>query len=290
MSAADRKSGKVTIVGAGPGSPDLITLRGLRALRRASVVFYDALVHPGLLMEAPAAARKIFVGKRRGCATFEQREINRRIVAEAKAGNEVVRLKGGDPFVFGRGGEEALACREAGIEFEIVPGVCSALGAASHAGIPLTHRSVSSSVAFVTARDETAGDRHERRLAELARSADTLVVFMGGSRLRSLADSLAAGGISRSASVAVISQATLESQKTVLGTVENIAERVEEARLAAPMLIIIGEVVNLAPALNWFERRLDCTPEALPVFRIPAGDGERDCDSSSWTGVTPGDP
>jgi uroporphyrin-III C-methyltransferase len=245
--------GKVFIVGAGPGSEDLITLRGLRALRQADIVLYDALVNPDLLSEAPAAARKVFVGKRCGQSSMEQREINRRLVSEAAAGRTVVRLKGGDPLVFGRGGEEALACEEAGIAFELVPGVSSALGAASYAGIPLTHRGVASSVAFITARDGSGSEEHQRRLAALASAAETLVIFMGGSRLGALAESLVAAGIPPSASVAVVSNATRNDQRTVLGAVDSIAAKVARARLTAPMLIIVGEVTNLSPALNWFE-------------------------------------
>jgi len=247
--------GKVFIVGAGPGATDLITLRGLRALRRADVVFYDALVNADLLSAAPEGAQKVFVGKRCGRRAAEQRDINRRIVEEAGAGKVVVRLKGGDPLIYGRGGEEALACEEAGVEFEIVPGVTSALGAASHAGIPLTHRGISASVAIVTARVGASNGDHDSRLAKLARSADTLVIYMGGSQLRSVADSLAAAGIPAATPVAVTSNATLENQQTVLGTLGEIATTVAEARLAAPMIVIIGEVANLSPNLNWFERQ-----------------------------------
>ena len=253
MRTVETRPGKLFIVGAGPGAEDLITLRGLRALRDADVVLYDALVNPELLSEAPAGARKIFVGKRCGNSSMDQREINRRIVEETSAGNVVVRLKGGDPLIFGRGGEEALACEEAGIAFEFVPGVSSALGAASYAGIPLTHRGIASSVAFVTARDGSGTVGHDRRLAALAASADTLVIFMGGSRLHSIAESLVAAGIPDSAPVAAISNATLNDQRTLLGTVGTIAREVANAQLPAPMLIIVGEVTNLSPSLNWFE-------------------------------------
>ncbi len=253
--ANSERPGKVYIVGAGPGAADLITIRGIRALRQADVVLYDALVNQDLLDEAPAGARKVFVGKRSGLKMLEQGDINQRIVAEARLGKTVVRLKGGDPLVFGRGGEEGLACEDAGIDFEFIPGVTSALGAASHAGIPLTHRSVASSVAFVTARDGSDSEEHRARLGRLAAAVDTLVIFMGGSRLPSIVESLVAAGVSRDARVAVIGNATLENQTTVLGSIEDISDRVTEARLAAPMLIIVGEVTNLASALNWFERR-----------------------------------
>jgi uroporphyrinogen III methyltransferase/synthase len=242
-----------------------MTVRGLRALCQAGIVFYDALVNPDLLDDAPIGAEKIFVGKRCGVKSIEQREINRQIVAEARRGKTVVRLKGGDPLVFGRGGEEALACEEAGIDFEIVPGVTSALGAASHAGIPLTHRGIASSVAFITARDGGESNEHMTRLARLAASVDTLVIYMGGLRLPSLIHSLMEAGISKSVPVAVISNATFENQATVLGTLEEIAGRTEAARLSAPMLIIVGEVANLSSTLNWFEHRHHAVGEA-PVL------------------------
>jgi uroporphyrin-III C-methyltransferase/precorrin-2 dehydrogenase/sirohydrochlorin ferrochelatase len=257
--------GKVFIVGAGPGAADLITLRGLRALRRADVVLYDALVNPDLLSEAPAGSQKVFVGKRCGRRAAEQRVINRRMVEEAGAGRVVVRLKGGDPLVYGRGGEEALACEEAGIAFEIVPGVTSALGAASHAGIPLTHRGIAASVAVVTARVGDPSDGHDRRLAELARSVDTLVIYMGGSHLSSIAASLTAEGVPETTPVAVISNATLQNQQTVLGTLAGIAESVAAAGLSAPMLVIVGAVANLSPSLNWFERRAENQVPPKPV-------------------------
>jgi uroporphyrin-III C-methyltransferase len=253
MRSAESGSGIVFIVGAGPGAADLITLKGLRALRQADVVFYDALVNPELLSETDAVAEKVFVGKRCGRHALEQAEINRRIVAEARAGRTVVRLKGGDPLVFGRGGEEALACEEAGIAFELIPGVTSALGAASYAGIPLTQRHIASSVAFVTARD--GGTNSRQTLAALARAVDTLVIFMGGTRLQSIAESLMVAGIEGIAPAAVISHATLENQQTILGSLDSIASRAAAAGLATPMLMIVGEVTNLSSTLNWFERR-----------------------------------
>ena len=266
MSAIEARHGRVLIVGSGPGSADLITLRGLRALRQADVIFYDALVNPELLAEAAPEARKIFVGKRCGLPSIAQREINRRLVEDARAGNIVVRLKGGDPLLFGRGGEEALACEEAGIQFEIVPGVTSALGAASHSGIPLTHRGIASSVAFVTARDGSGSEEQIGRLGSLAASVDTLAIFMGGSCLRSIVSSLTSAGLAGTTSVAVISNATMESQKTVLGTLESIDAKVDQASLVAPLLILVGAVTNLSSSLNWFERRTSGVSHQSPMF------------------------
>lgn len=248
-------SGKVYIVGAGPGAPDLITVRGLAAIREADVVCYDALVNPSLLDQAPPGAERIYVGKRCGCHSMKQEEVNRTVVAQARDGKTVVRLKGGDPLVFGRGAEEALACAEAGIEFEIVPGVCSAMGAGSYAGIPLTHRGMSSSVAFVTAHGSRSGESPDLGWIRLATSAETLVIYMGSTWLGKITAALMAEGIPASRPVAVVSNATNASQTTVLGTLETIAARAAEAHVPAPALIIIGEVVRLSEALNWFERQ-----------------------------------
>jgi uroporphyrin-III C-methyltransferase len=268
MSIAENLSGKVFIVGAGPGASDLITVKGLRALRQADIVFYDALVNPQLLLEAGREAERVFVGKRCGRHAMDQREINRRVVFEARAGKTVVRLKGGDPLIFGRGGEEALACEEAGVEFELIPGVSSALGAASYAGIPLTHRGIASSVAFVTAREGHRNDCESDKLARLAKAADTLVIFMGGSRLPSLAESLQSAGLPAATPIAVISEATTQHQQTIVATLGSIVERVARAHLTTPMLIIVGEVTQLSNALNWFERQR----RALPTMEsdVPA--------------------
>lgn len=250
-------------MGAGPGAKDLITLKGLRALRQADVVLYDALVNPELLEEAPEQAEKVFVGKRCGRHAMDQRDINQQIVAKARLGYRVVRLKGGDPLLFGRGGEEALACEDSGIGFEIIPGVSSALGAAAYAGIPLTHRGVAASVAFVTAsmmeqsaRRTNTDDFAVQELSNLAKTVDTLVIFMGGRKLRAVVEALINAGLTPLTSVAVVSQATSETQRTVLGTLENISERVEQARLESPTLIIVGAVTQFSAALNWFEEKL----------------------------------
>lgn len=255
MSASPLTPGKVYIVGAGPGAEDLITLRGLRALRQADVVLFDALLSPKLLEEAPADAARIFVGKRCGQHCMEQMEISRLVVEQALEGKTVVRLKGGDPLVYGHGGEEALACVEAGIEFEIVPGISAAQGAASCAGIPLTHRGVASSVAFVTAHAARCKDSPDLTWKHLAAAVDTLVIFMGGSWLDKIAGALVEAGLARTTSVAVVSNATCENQETVLGTLETIADSVSQAHLKTPMLIIVGEVTRFSSALNWSERR-----------------------------------
>lgn len=248
-------AGKVFIVGAGPGSDDLITLRGLRALQRAEVVLYDALISPQLLEQAPSYAERIYVGKRCGRHSMKQDEISRLIVSKAREGRRVIRLKGGDPLIFGRGGEEALACADAGLDFEIIPGVSAALGAASYAGIPLTHRGISSSVAFVTAHGAHCGESPDLGWISLAHTVDTLAIFMGSAWLGRISAALIESGLPAAKPVAVISNATSEDQAIVSGTLGTIAEQVAKAELSTPMLIIIGEVTRLSETLNWFKRQ-----------------------------------
>jgi uroporphyrin-III C-methyltransferase len=265
MTLQPRSAGKVFIVGAGPGAGDLITLRGLHALRQADVVLYDALICPDLLDQAPEFAERIYVGKRCGCHSMKQEEITHLFLAKAREGRTVVRLKGGDPFIFGRGGEEALSCAEAGVDFEVVPGVSAALGAAAFAGIPLTHRGVSSSVAFVTAHGAGSGASPDLGWINVAKAVDTLVIFMGSTWLEEIADGLIESGLSTSMPVAVVSNATREPQVTVLGTLDNIAGLVANANLETPMLIIVGEVTRLSSVLDWFmSQRAAASAVALP--------------------------
>jgi uroporphyrin-III C-methyltransferase len=260
-------TGKVYLVGAGPGADDLITLRGLAALRQADVVLYDALLSPKLLSQAPKDAERLFVGKRCGRHHLEQQEICRIMVARARAGKTVVRLKGGDPMIYGHGGEEALACKAAGIDFEAIPGICSAFGAASYAGIPLTHRGIASSVAFVTAHGGGRQELPELGWTHLAKAVDTLVIFMGGSRLEPIAASLMESGLGAETWVAVVSNATCENQRTVLGTLGTIADRARQAHLPTPALIIVGEVAKFTALLNWFEDE-----QPSPALAAPGSD------------------
>jgi uroporphyrin-III C-methyltransferase len=265
MKHAAKSAGKIYIVGAGPGADDLITLRGLRALREADVVLYDALIGSDLLDQAAEFAECVYVGKRCGRHSMKQEEITRLLLAKACEGKIVVRLKGGDPLIFGRGGEEALACAEAGVDFEIVPGVSAVLGAAAFAGIPLTHRGISSSVAFVTAHGARSGESPDLDWIKLANAVDTLAIFMGSSWLERIAAALVESGLPGTRPVAVVSNATCKSQMTVVGTLDTIADQVAQAGLETPMLIIVGEVARLSEALNWFKRQQEsaCLP-ALP--------------------------
>jgi uroporphyrin-III C-methyltransferase len=241
------RKGIVYLIGAGPGAPDLITVRGRRCLRQAEVVIYDRLIDPSLLAEAPRAAERIFAGKATGCHAMAQAEINQLLVEQARAGRIVVRLKGGDPFVFGRGGEEAAACAEAGVPWEVVPGITSSVGVPACAGIPLTHRGVAAAFAVITGH--CAPDLDDRvDWASLA-GVDTLVALMGVQRLSGLAAVLMQHGRSPSTPTAIIERGTAPCERVVIGTLGDIAARALEAGVQPPAVLVIGEVVRLRAAL-----------------------------------------
>jgi uroporphyrinogen III methyltransferase/synthase len=240
----------VYLVGAGPGDPGLLTRRGLEILQSADVVVYDALVNTELLDLARSDAEIIFVGKRAGQHSMTQDEINALLLEHASADKSVCRLKGGDPFVFGRGGEEALACVEAQIGFEIVPGISSAIAAPAYAGIPVTHREIATSFAVVTGH--TAG---EDAPPEALPNAETLVFLMGVKALPLIVKRLLERGDSPQKPVALVRWGTRDEQETVVGTLETIEAEVEKAKLKAPALIVVGEVVNLREKLRWFDNR-----------------------------------
>jgi uroporphyrin-III C-methyltransferase len=243
----------VYLVGAGPGAPGLLTVRGLELIRAAEVIVYDRLVSPALLEEAPHSAQRIFAGKAAGYHSLPQEEINALLIDHARAGRKVVRLKGGDPFVFGRGGEEAEALAEAGVPFEIVPGVSSAIAVPACAGIPLTHRRLSSSFAVITGH-EACKDGAKVDWTRLATAVDTLVVLMGLTNLPRIAAELATHGRAPETPVAVISSGTTEKQRVVTGTLRDIAEKA--AAFSPPAVIVIGEVVRLGIDLGDFETAL----------------------------------
>jgi uroporphyrin-III C-methyltransferase len=239
------RRGKVWLVGAGPGDPELLTVRAHRLLASASVVAYDELVPAGVLALAPASAERIPVGRRgRGCRHHEAR-IHPLVVQRALEGKDVVRLKGGDPLVFGRGGEEAEELAAARVPFEVVPGISAALGAAAAAALPLTHRECAASVTFVTAhaaRARDGGDDEPDLSANVPREG-TVVFYMGLGRLEETCASLVMGGRSPETPAAVVSKATLPDARLVIGTIADIAQRAREANLEAPALLIVGEVV-----------------------------------------------
>ena len=243
---------KVYLVGAGPGDPDLLTLKGRRVLESAGAVLYDHLANEALLDHAPAAAERIYVGKKKADHPFTQDEISRMMIERARAGKTVVRLKGGDPYLFGRGGEEVEALAEAGIDFEVVPGVTAPLGIAAYCGIPLTHRDHTSVVTFVTGHDPAAIDWAR------AGASETLVVFMGLTTFGEIAARLIASGRSAGTPAVAVRWATRPEQQTVAGTLGTLPARIAEAGLKPPATVIIGDVVALREKLGWFER--------LPLF------------------------
>jgi len=251
-----RERGRVILVGAGPGDPDLITLRGAAALQRADAVVYDTLAARELLDLAPPHALRVDVGKRgHDAPTRPQEEVTALLLRLAREGRTVVRLKGGDPFVFGRGGEECSALAAAGVPFEVVPGVSSVVGGLAYAGVPLTDRRHSASFAVVTGHKDPSKVAEETRWSELATGADTLVILMGMRSLEGLVERVIAGGRSPATPAAVIMDGTLPSQRVVEAPLSELAVRAREAGLRAPALVVIGEVVKLRESLAWLERR-----------------------------------
>jgi uroporphyrinogen III methyltransferase/synthase len=257
MKFRPKPSGKVYLVGAGPGDPGLLTLKARDLIAVADCVIYDYLVNPEILKHARVGAELIYVGKRGFGDSWTQAHINRLLVEKADEHASVVRLKGGDPFIFGRGGEEAEVLVEAGVEWEVVPGVSAGSSVAAYAGIPVTHRAYSSSVAFVTGHEDPAKLQSAIRWDSLAAGVDTIVFFMGVARIREIASQLTRHGKSAETPVAVISWGTYEDQQTITGTLADIAEKVQREKVKAPALIIVGEVVRLREKLQWFEQPLE---------------------------------
>lgn len=248
-------SGTVYLVGAGPGDAGLLTLRGAELLGRAEVVVYDALVNPDLLRLAPKSAEIIFGGKRSRDHAIPQEELNQLLVQHARAGKTVVRLKGGDPYVFGRGGEEAEELVAAGIPFEVVPGISSIVAGPNYAGIPLTHRDHCSSFTVITGHEDPTKGGTALDYAQLAQLPGTKVVLMGVERIRQIAESLVSHGMSPATPVGMVRWGTTGRQESLQGTLGTIADLVEARKFAAPAVTIIGGVVGLRDKLNWFERR-----------------------------------
>ncbi|HWZ91553.1 MAG TPA: uroporphyrinogen-III C-methyltransferase [Polyangiaceae bacterium] len=246
--------GKVYLVGAGPGDPGLITVRGLEVLSRADAVLYDALAHPALLDACPHAEKR-HVGKRYGQESAAQSAINEALVTLARAGKQVVRLKGGDPLLFARGAEELSALHEAGIPFEIVPGVSSPVAASAYSGIPLTHRDLSSSVTFITGSDREGKEWSPESWLKLSTATDTICILMGMRRIEEIMLAIVAGGRNPATQAAVIQWAARPEQRVVTGTVATIAALARAENVANPAVIIVGDVVGLRARLCWFDRR-----------------------------------
>jgi len=248
-------NGKVYLVGAGPGDPGLLTIKGRECIRKADVLVYDYLAAPALLKYAGKDAEQIYVGKKGGDHTLSQEGINELIAAKALEGHIVTRLKGGDPFIFGRGGEEAEILIQKGIPFEVVPGVTSAIAAPAYAGIPLTHRKFTSNVAFVTGHEDPHKAQSSIDWEALARGIGTLVFLMGVKNLPHIVQKLKAHGRSPETPVALVRWGTTLRQETVTGTLDTIVAAVEKAGLKAPAVIVVGDVVSLRETMQWFENR-----------------------------------
>ena len=257
------KQGMVSLVGAGPGDPDLITLKGLRRLRKADVVVYDRLIPAGLLAHLRAGAERIFAGDRPRGRDRDQTRINDLMIARSREGKRVVRLKGGDPFVFGRGGEEASALAEAGIPWEVVPGVTSPIAVLAYAGIPITDRRFSSSFAVVTGNAGARSGTARAPWRAPAGHADTLVCLMATAALGEITTDLLADGFDPSTPSAVVQRGTTSRQRTVTAPLGEIAERARQARVRPPSILVVGGVASLADSLAWYER--------LPLFGLRIG-------------------
>ena len=249
------RQGKVFLVGAGPGDPGLLTIKGRECLSQADVIIYDYLANQAFLGHAKEGAELIYAGKKGGCHTMSQEEISSLIIDRTRKGNMVVRLKGGDPFIFGRGGEEAQELARAKIDFEVVPGVTSAVAVPAYAGIPLTHRDFTSTVAFITGHEDPGKESSDIEWDKISTGAGTLVFLMGVGNLTQIAESLMAHGRSPDTPVAVIRRGTVAEQRTVVGSLGNIARMAKEGNIKPPAIIVVGDVVRMRKVLNWFEKR-----------------------------------
>ena len=245
----DTRTGKVWLVGAGPGDPDLLTVKALRLIQAADVVIHDRLVADAIMDLIPESAQRVYVGKARNDHAVPQEDINQLLVDMARAGHQVVRLKGGDPFIFGRGGEEIEQLAESCIPFEVVPGITAASGCAAYAGIPLTHRDYAQSVRFITGHLKENGVNLQ--WPELLDPQQTLVFYMGLVGLQSICEKLMEYGRDPSTPVAIIEKGTTQTQRVVIATLANIAEKAKEHAVSAPTLTIIGDVVLLHEKLKW---------------------------------------
>jgi uroporphyrin-III C-methyltransferase len=247
--------GKVYLVGAGPGDPKLLTVKAVELIKEADVVIYDRLVGESILKLAPEKTEKIYVGKRTGKHEVPQDKITEIIIEKAQSGGKIVRLKGGDPFIFGRGGEEAEALVEKGIKFEVVPGISSSVAAPMYAGIPLTHRDYAASVAIITGH--RAGDAEKPiDWAKIAGSVDTMVILMGVESLDGIVSKMLEGGVSPNKPVAIVESGTYPQQRTLISTLGKVVTEAEKNQIKPPSVIVIGEVTALGRKLAWFKKPL----------------------------------
>src|SRR5215470_14741845 len=250
-----KTKGAVYLVGAGPGDAGLLTLRGAELLGRAEVVVYDALVNPALLTLAPKSAEIIYGGKRAREHAIPQKELNQLLIGKAREGKTVVRLKGGDPYVFGRGGEEAEELADAGVPFEVVPGVSSFVAVPNYAGVPLTHRDFCSKLTLITGHEDPAKEASKIDWAQVAKTPGTKVIMMGTDRIGEIAKTLVAKGMDVATPIAMVRWGTTGHQQSIEGTLATIADVAAKEKIGPPTVAIIGEVVKLRQKLNWFEHR-----------------------------------
>jgi len=244
-------TGKVYLVGAGPGDPGLITVKAIELIKKADIVLYDRLVSKKILAMIPKRSKSIYVGRAVGDDTTHQDSTNELMVKYAKLEKTVVRLKGGDPIIFGRGGEEAEFLKSFKIKYEIIPGITSGIGSATYAGIPLTHRQFASSVVFVTGHEDPEKKTEVVKWKKLAKSVDTIVIMMGLSRIEEISKKLIEGGMDKTTPVAVIQNGTTYKQKMIKGTISNISNRIKKNKIRPPTNIIIGRVVDLSDIIGW---------------------------------------
>jgi len=244
-------TGMVYLVGAGPGDHKLLTLRAVELIKKADVVLYDRLVSKKITSMIPKKTQKLYVGREVGDDYKHQDDTNLQMVKFAKSNKNVVRLKGGDPFIFGRGGEEAEYLKKFKIRFEIIPGITSGIGSAVYSGIPLTHRKYSSSVVFVTGHEDPGKTKNPVQWKKLAKSVETIVIMMGLSRIGIISKQLISGGLSKTTPVAVIRKGTNDDQKILIGNLSNIAQKIKDHNITPPSIIIIGNVVKLHKTIRW---------------------------------------
>lgn len=244
-------TGKVFIVGAGPGDPKLITLKAVESIKSADIVLYDRLVSKKIVAMIPKRAEKMYVGRDVGDDYKHQDTTNDMMVQFAKKNKIVVRLKGGDPFIFGRGGEEAEFLRKHKVKYEIIPGITSGIGSAEYSGIPLTHRKFASSVVFVTGHEDAKKSEGVVDWKKLAKAVDTIVIMMGLSRIEIISQKLISGGLSKNTPVAVIQNGTTDEHRMIKGTLSNISKKISEAKIKPPSIIVVGKVVNLSEKIGW---------------------------------------
>jgi uroporphyrin-III C-methyltransferase len=247
----NKNNGKVYICGAGPGDPSLITMRCWDLIKNCDIILYDRLVSKEILTLIPESTSKIYVGRSSGDPTTNQIKTNQIMLKYASEGKKVLRLKGGDPFIFGRGGEEAEFLNENAINFEIIPGISSAIGAAIYSGIPLTHRKFSSSVAIVTGHEDPLKEEKTVKWDKIATAVDTIVILMGIEKLDFILKKLEKNGLSKETKIAVIEKGTLKDQKIIIGNFNNIRAKIDNASIKPPAVIIIGEVVTLSEIIRW---------------------------------------